>query len=360
MKTVVYAICKDEAKRVAQFMESAREADGVYVLDTGSTDGSPDALRQAGATVTVQTFTPWRFDAARNAALATVPDDVDVCVICDLDERFPPGWRKKLETLWTPGLHRMQVRYVFAWKPDGSPDVVYFMTRVHARHGYTWTHPVHECLKWIGDGPEVAVDESRLELHHFQNRERSRAQYLPLLKLSVVEDPSDDRNSHYLGRELWYAGQYEDAIAELKRHLSLPRSQWLPERAASMSYIAQASDMLGRKGDAEAWYLRACAEYDDRDHWVRLGMFYLWAKNYAGAYAAALRGLRQTTRALTYLSDASSWGALPHDIAATAAFYLGLHGAAVQHYEDAAKLAPGDTRIAGDLELCRQLLRKAG
>lgn len=358
MKVAVYAICKNEAPRAAQFMESAREADGVFVLDTGSTDGSPDALRQAGATVVVQTFTPWRFDAARNAALALVPEDFDVCVICDLDERFPPGWRKKLETLWAPGLHRMQVRYVFAWKPDGSPDTVYFMTRVHARHGYAWAHPVHECLQWVGAGVERVVDEPRLELHHFQNRERSRAQYLPLLELSVAEDPADDRNSHYLGREYWYAGRHEDAVAELKRHLSLPRAQWLPERAASMSYIAQASERLGRTADAEAWYQRACAEYDDRDHWVRLAMFYLRTRFYAGAYAAALRALRHTVRPLTYMSDASSWGALPHDVAATAAFYLGLHGAAVRHYEAAAKLAPDDARIAGDLELCRRA-RKA-
>ena len=41
-RVYVYAICKNERAFAARWMQSMREADGVYVLDTGSTDGTPE------------------------------------------------------------------------------------------------------------------------------------------------------------------------------------------------------------------------------------------------------------------------------------------------------------------------------
>ena len=49
MEICVYAICKNEAARAQRWMASMGEADGVYVLDTGSTDGTPELLAAAGA-----------------------------------------------------------------------------------------------------------------------------------------------------------------------------------------------------------------------------------------------------------------------------------------------------------------------
>ena len=47
-------------------MASMAEADGVYVLDTGSTDGTAERLRALGAVVVEERVEPWRFDTARN------------------------------------------------------------------------------------------------------------------------------------------------------------------------------------------------------------------------------------------------------------------------------------------------------
>ena len=51
MKIVVYAICKNEAGFAERWMASMAEADGVYVLDTGSTDGTAERRRALGAEV---------------------------------------------------------------------------------------------------------------------------------------------------------------------------------------------------------------------------------------------------------------------------------------------------------------------
>ena len=75
MKIVVYAICKNEAGYAERWMASMAEADGVYVLDTGSTDGTAERLRALGAVVVEERVEPWRFDTARNRSLELVPGD---------------------------------------------------------------------------------------------------------------------------------------------------------------------------------------------------------------------------------------------------------------------------------------------
>ena len=88
MKVCVYAISKNEEKFVHRWVESMKEADEIYVLDTGSTDSTVALLEEAGVHVTVEEFNPWRFDVARNRSLELVPDDCDICVCTDLDEVF--------------------------------------------------------------------------------------------------------------------------------------------------------------------------------------------------------------------------------------------------------------------------------
>ena len=45
-KVCVYAICKNEEKFVDRWFNSMKEADEIYVLDTGSTDNSIKLLKE--------------------------------------------------------------------------------------------------------------------------------------------------------------------------------------------------------------------------------------------------------------------------------------------------------------------------
>ena len=240
MKVCVYAICKNESQFVERWMASMGEADAVVVLDTGSTDD------------TVERFDPWRFDTARNRSLDLVPEDADICVCTDLDEVLHPGWRALLEAAWVPGTTRATYRYTWNFLPDGREGHVFWYSKVHARHGYRWTHPVHEVLTPDPGLVEHVVTVPGMQLDHHADESKSRAQYLPLLELSVQEDPEDDRNMHYLGREYMFRGQWEKAIATLKRHLSLPRATWRDERCASMRFLARCCQAMGQEGEAEA------------------------------------------------------------------------------------------------------------
>ncbi len=135
MKIAVYTISKNEAKQVQPYMDSCRDADLVMIADTGSTDGTPDLLRQAGAVVHDIAVKPWRFDLARSTSLCLLPADVDVCVKLDLDERLQPGWRGELERAWTPGTTRLRYWYTWNWKAPGVPDVVFRNDLIHSRPG---------------------------------------------------------------------------------------------------------------------------------------------------------------------------------------------------------------------------------
>ena len=131
----VYAICKNEAKFARRWMDSMSEADHIVVLDTGSTDGTPQLLRSLGASVTEEVISPWRFDTARNRSMELIPPDTDICVCTDLDEVFHPGWRELLERAWSPGAGQATYRYTWSFQPDGSEGVVFWYEKAHARWG---------------------------------------------------------------------------------------------------------------------------------------------------------------------------------------------------------------------------------
>ena len=57
-KIAIYTIAKNEEKYVKQFMSTAKEADYVIVLDTGSTDNTVEELRKHGATVHQKSIVP--------------------------------------------------------------------------------------------------------------------------------------------------------------------------------------------------------------------------------------------------------------------------------------------------------------
>ena len=353
MKICVYAICKNEKQFVNRWMDSMSEADGVYVLDTGSADGTAEALKARGARVVSERVIPWRFDAARNRSLELVPLDADICVCTDLDEVFRPGWRAALEAAWRPGTGQASYRYTWSFQPDGSEGVVFWAEKIHARQGYRWAHPVHEVLVWTGEGePGPRVAAEGVQLDHHPDPSKSRGQYLPLLELSVAEDPEDDRNVHYLGREYLFHGRWEDCIRTLTRHLSMPRAIWTDERAASMRYIARACLQKGEAELARDWYLRAIAEAPHlREAYVELAFLLYEREEWDGVLYFTACALAITHRPRTYICEAAPWGSLPHDLQAIALYRTGRVEQALEHTRRALELEPGNARLRGNAAL---------
>ncbi len=359
MIVCVYAICKNESKFVDRWMDSMREADSVYVLDTGSADDTAALLRARGAQVTVETISPWRFDTARNRSLELVPDDADICVCTDIDEYFHPGWRRLLEEAWKPGTTRAAYRYTWNFNPDGSEGYVFWTEKAHSRHGYVWTHPVHEVLSWVGEGQEGGkVYVEGMQLDHRADNSKSRSQYLPLLEQSVLEDPDDDRNMHYLGREYYFHSMWDEAIITLKRHLLLPKATWRDERCASMRYIARCYAAKGDMGEAKRWLIRAVAEAPHlREPYLELAERMYEECNWDAVAALCRDALEITERPRTYICEAEAWGSMPWDLLSLGLYYTGRPSEAVDAAKTAQKLSPKDERIARNIEIMQESLK---
>jgi len=259
-KVCVYAICKNEEQFVDRWVDSMNEADEIYVLDTGSTDNTVEKLKERGVNVVTEIITPWRFDVARNKSLDLVPIDYDICICTDLDEVFEKGWREKLEGIWQDNTTRLSYNYNWSLTEDNKPIVNFYIEKIHNRNDYKWTHPVHEVLTYIGNSFEEKIVTDEITVNHYPDSTKSRGSYLPLLELSVKEDPDDDRNMHYLGREYMFYGKWNESIDTLIKHLSLPRATWKDERCASMRFIARCYTNLGRYDEARMWLDKAINE----------------------------------------------------------------------------------------------------
>ena len=250
-KICVYAICKNEEKFVDRWYESVKEADKIFVLDTGSNDDTVKKLKSKEIVIIKEEkIEPWRFDVARNKSLDMVEEDTDICICMDLDEVLIPGWREIIESVWDNNTTRLS--YIFNWSLDknDNPIVSFYADKIHDRHSYKWAHPVHEVLTLIDGKKEVRKITDKLIINHYPDSTKSRSSYLPLLELSVKEDPDDDRNMHYLGREYMYYGKWQDCIDTLIKHLNLPTATWKDERCASMRFIARAYKELGQYDEA--------------------------------------------------------------------------------------------------------------
>lgn len=356
MKIIVYAICKNEEKFVNRWMASMAEADGVVVLDTGSTDATVHLLKKQGATVYQEAISPWRFDAARNRSLELVPEDADVCVCTDLDEVFHPGWRAALEQSWQPGTSQARYRYTWSFNHDGSEGVVFFPEKIHSRHGFRWIHPVHEVLEWVGPGTQGSkITAAGIQLDHHPDPSKSRSQYLPLLELSVKESPADDRNIHYLGREYMYLRRWDECIRTLLHHLSMPTARWADERAASMWYIARSYLGKGQTNAARDWYLRAIAQAPHlREGYMELAHLLYSLEEWEGVLYFTGCALKITERPDTYISEAAAWGSLPHDLRAMAYYHTNRRQMAQREAELALAMEPGNPRLQANLAFFTQ------
>lgn len=344
MKVAVYAIALNEERHVERWAASCAEADVRVILDTGSTDRTVELARAAGVTVHEAVVSPWRFDTARNMALALIPEDVDYCVTLDLDEVLHPGWREALEQM-PAEVTRPRFRYIFQRDAAGRETFTFRGHSCHARHGYEWRGAIHESV--CATGPEVAA-LCEFTVEHLPDPGKSREQYLPLLERACDDNPDDPRLTFYLGRELMYRGRGEDAERVLRRRVAM-NDDHRGERSSAMRYLAALVP-----AEAEAWLLRACAEIPwAREPWADLALHYYRAESWEPCLAAAARTLSITERPEGWFCEPYAWGALPDDLMALSCHRLGLHERAIHHGENAAEIDPDDPRLAENLTYYR-------
>jgi tetratricopeptide (TPR) repeat protein len=345
MKIAVYTIALNEAAHVERWASSAAEADYRIVADTGSTDDTIERLTKAGVTAHRIAIRPWRFDDARNAAMALIPDDVDVCCTMDMDMFLDPGWRAKIEAAWTPETTALYCQMIIqSTAYDPLPLQVYPSKSFHKRWGYRFKRPVHEALFYNDE--EVTQNNPEIVMRHLRTTATNHERYQSMMELAHKEDPSDAQICFWLGREYMWANQHDKGGELLLRYLSLPTSKWEEERSEAMRYLAR------MQADKRMFWLdRARMEAPHRrEIWLDLAEELHGQSDWSNLFWACTQGIEKTRRTGSYLDENHSWGFRLFDLAAIAAWHLNVMDRAVEWGRKALELEPGNERLTNNLE----------
>lgn len=345
LKICVYAISRNEQQFVNRFWQSVQDADLVLLADTGSTDCTVELAKQCGIVTYSISVDPWRFDVPRNTALSLVPGDFDVCVSLDLDEIMTPGWRQEIERLWVPGTTHMRYRY------NWGNNLEFSYEKIHHRHGYQWRNMCHEVLVADPRIKEQWVETDQLLTQHLPDPSKSRAQYLDLLAADVKDNPHNERNALYYARELHFNRRWQDCILAVDRYLAMPAATWSHERSYALRYQGRSHKALAQWNQAEHAFLQAQqAEPSIREPWIDLCELYQITRQWDRSLDAVEQALALTHREYFYTADPEVWKSKPYDLAALAAWNLGIKPKAVEYGLQAVELDPQNARLISNLE----------
>ena len=349
-KICVYAICKNEGKFIERWYNSIKDADYICVLDTGSVDNTVDLLEKFKINYKIKKIDPWRFDSARNESLKLIPDDADICISLDIDEVMTNGWYDKIQNIWNDDTTRLS--YIYNWSLDSNdkPIISFYADKIHKNKNYIWTHPVHEILTCTTNETKVTLDDNLV--NHYPDNTKSRSSYLPLLELSVKEDPTDDRNMHYLGREYMYNGRWNEVIDTLIKHLSLEKATWKDERCASMRFISRCYINLGRWNEAYMWLNKAIEEAPYlREPYIEMALLCAKDEKYNDVINYALKALKINEKKLTYINEIFSNNETIYDLLSVAYYYTNNRKKSIYYINKAIKLDPKNSRLAINKQL---------
>lgn len=347
MKIAIYAIAKNEGKHVYRWYESVKEADSIYVVDTGSTDDTVRKLQNCGVNVFSVPFPNFRFDVARQTAMSLVPTD-HFAVWLDMDETLEVGWYKKLQDILESGISGItgvNFRLVFTQNADNTPAITYDRLSGHVMGaGYYWKYHAHELLMSEREGVHINTD---IKCYHLPDLDKPR-NYLPLLEDSYWHY-RDARATRYYARELMYHGQAGKAISIYLQAAELEQSNHvLCEIYHELASCYETQGLMEEALDAFKYSAWACP--DMREGWSKFAMFCWRRGDIYGCISACIQ--------MQYITDMPDNGIIrqedlynewPDHMLALCHSNLGNESLARTHIERAFKLAPNNIAVVSDM-----------
>lgn len=288
-------IVKNERDSIVRTLDSVLPwVDRYTILDTGSTDGTPDRIRETaerhGVPGRVFESSFVDFAASRNEALELAGDEAVYLISMDANDELRRG---PALVSWCAD-HRDRRGPPFdAFLMTVCWDTVRFsMTRLfRSDAGLRYRGAVHEYLE-TGTEPTLTVPAAQIDHPRERDEAKSQARWVRdcrILERALASDPADLRNWFYLGQSYVCCGRYRQGYAAYDRRarLGLARDGRDEETWMSLYRRAELADrFLGHPwNEVEAQYLAA------RDYWperaeplVRLGIHYAKVRDYQRAW----------------------------------------------------------------------------
>ena len=209
------------------------------------------------------------------------------------------------------------------------------------RNLFHWEGRIHEVLvpntgADLSSRSKIRCDTQLVVSHSQQEKERN---YLAGLALQVLETPDKPRWWHFLGRQLFYHGRYNSAIAVLKTHAAM-ETAWNAERSQSWCFIANCLEAIEHQAEAEEACHRAIElDHTRREPFLALAALCSRRRDFAGAVRWARESLG-IPRTNAYPEFAANYTWRPHSLLYWNLFWLGRRAEAREHWEKFVSMVP--------------------
>jgi glycosyltransferase involved in cell wall biosynthesis len=306
MKIAVYTIALNEEKFVERWYESAKDADYLLIADTGSTDKTIRIAKKLGINVIKISVSPWRFDDARNAALAALPNDIDYCVSMDMDETLSENWRTALEKMTGTQIEHM-FHFTFRDKEEKHPESSFIACRVHKRHGYRWKWLVHEAI--VPDRIDAVVEFSDdFIMEHHPDPDKSRQQYDKMIE-DAFNEYKIGRYYIYHAMQLTSFDRLDEATEVWKEFLKLDEPITSFNRASAYRWLAKC-DVKKQK----SYWRKSLKTMPTRETYLELAIHHYNKQNWKRCEYYASKALDIKIQIDSLLRGNWSWGYLGHNL----------------------------------------------
>lgn len=260
---VACLIVKNEEALLGRCLESIKDADAIYILDTGSIDRTVEIARKYTDNVFLDFIWTDDFQQAQNHLLNKVRGKYDWVLSLDADEVLLSDFdevRKAVElgkdmirvTMVAEGGNRLEFGFGRLFR--NTPEIY-------------WMQKIHKHLNIPGEGEQIGNIRIMFGWSPAHNNDPDRA--LRILERVVSEEKEPGRNLYYLGREYWYKKRYQEATATLGRYVQI--SDWPAEKAESFLVMSQAYSAQGLDEDARDAILQAIKinpEFKEAIEWM--------------------------------------------------------------------------------------------
>jgi glycosyltransferase involved in cell wall biosynthesis len=286
------------------------------------------------------------FSKARNYAASLASNDW-ICY-CDADEVLAKLDIDKINKIivGNPEVGQLEYEFIFAKDNFGNRAIVLRQSKFYDRYKMKWAGTVHECLTNLSSTIPYYLSEDIFLLEHYQNQETNRHTYLKGLAVDCYFHLENDRNSHYLARELMYNNHPKSAICEFQRHIQMNR--WPAERAQSYIHMGDCYGMINDpKKQIESYQQAINIDGSRREAWLKLAGFYKHNKDPQRTACYAKAAL-QIPHNFFYANNMADYTYEPHRLLYWAYGWLGDIAAAQHHILLALKYLPVDKNILED------------
>jgi len=254
-KTIgVVMIVKNEKDHLRKCLESVKDADVIYIADTGSEDDTVVIAKEF--TENVFTDYVWKDDFADARNFIRQKAETDWCLSIDADEILEVGGMDKIREI-IENAQDADLHFSVRMTAQGN-GFVHDLPRIFKNtEEVKWLGIAHETLSPFQKNlTDIVIEYGSSTAHALDENRMQR-----ILKKIVESDECAPRDLYYYAREFYYRRDYVKAAELFEEYVLV--SKWIPEKADGLLYLSRCYFYSGKGDMARSTCLKAIEQNPD-------------------------------------------------------------------------------------------------